>query len=149
MTSAIRKRLKQLTATSALLLFFVCSGWSQQSGSCKSRRISLERGESTVVLRGKLEPCKQRIYKLRARQGQRMSVVLLPDENDVVFWVRGRPSLRESVSLVLDGIHRNGVTDWSGELPFSGEYEIYVSRPPVSDRREKRVLPYKIELRIE
>lgn len=78
-----------------------------------------------------------------------MSVVLLPDENDLAFWVRGKPSAREGASLVLEGIHRNGATDWSGELPFSGEYEIHISRPPVSDYSGKRLPAYKLEVSIK
>lgn len=149
MTSALRIRLTLLTAASALLLTFVCPAEARQSFRCGPRRIRFERGASSVALRGRLEPCRRRVYKLRARRGQKMSVLLLPEENDLAFWVRGARSAPARDSLVLKGIHRNGATVWSGELPFSGEYEIHVARPPVSDRPEKRVRPYKLEVRVE
>lgn len=148
MASTICRRLRQLGAASALVLVVVCSVPAQKSGQCKSRQVKFERGGSSVVLRGRLEPCDGRVYKLRARQGQKMSVVLLPAENDVVFWVFGKkPSERHA--LVLEGIHRNGVTDWTGELRFSGDYEIRLGRPPVSDSAEAETLPYQLEVRIE
>jgi len=142
------RRLWRACAASALLLLFVCSASAQKLAQCKSRPVKFVRGASSVVLRGQLEPCDQRVYRLRARQGQKMSVVLLPSENDVVFWVFGK-SPRESHALVLDGIHRNGVTDWTGELRFSGDYEIRLGRPPVSDSAQARTLPYRLEVRIE
>ncbi|HVF57384.1 MAG TPA: hypothetical protein VM934_14615 [Pyrinomonadaceae bacterium] len=149
MRSAIRKRFLQLAAAAALLLALVCSTAAQETGRCKAQQVKFKRDESSVVLRGKLEPCKRRVYKLRARRGQKMSVLLLPEENDVAFWVLGTESTGGKAALVLEGIHRNGMTDWSGELPFSGEYEIHVARPPVSDSSAKHTLPYRIELRIE
>lgn len=147
MTSVTCKGLAQLMTLTLLLPILASSIQAQQPGGCKPRRMRFERGESSVTVRGKLEPCKRRIYKLRARQGQKMAVLLLPEENDIVFWVRGvEPA---TGPLVLEGIHRNGMTDWSGELPFSGEYEISISRPPVSDSTRKRTLPYKLEVRVE
>ncbi len=148
MASTICRRLRQLGAATALTLAFACSVAAQKSGQCKPLQVKFGRGASSIVLRGRLEPCDRRVYKLRARQGQKLEVVLLPAENDVVFWLFGQ-SPAERHALVLEGVHRNGVTEWTGELPFSGDYEIRLGRPPVSASDRVRTLPYKLEVRVE
>lgn len=68
--------------------------------------------------------------------------------NDVVFWVQGVKYLQGRDTLMLDGIDRGGVTHWVGELPLTGDYEIYVANPPVNTQRIKRALSYSLEVSI-
>jgi hypothetical protein len=70
---------------------------------------------------------------------------VVPDQFLIIngCYVQGRST------ALLEGIDKGGVTDWSGELPITGEYEIYVSNPPISDHVVKRALPYKLEVKIK
>ncbi|HEV2704603.1 MAG TPA: hypothetical protein VGV59_01685 [Pyrinomonadaceae bacterium] len=148
MSSTPGHRLGRYGAASALVLVLACAVTAQKTApQCKPRQVKFERGASSIVLRGRLEPCEQRIYKLRALRGQKLEVVLLPAENDVVFWLFGREPA-ERHALVLDGVHRNGVTQWTGELQFTGDYEIRLGRPPVSASDQQQTLPYRLEVRI-
>lgn len=122
---------------------------SAQRKANKIRRVRLEQGQSSTFLRGALRPYANHIYRLHARRGQKMTVRVESPADDVVFWVKGKESAREKYWLALEGIHRNGQTEWSGELPASGEYEIDVSNPPIGDHPVRRVLSYRIELKIE
>lgn len=78
-----------------------------------------------------------------------MTVRVQQPAEDIVFWVKGQSSAREKYPLVLAGIHKNGETDWTGELPASGAYEIHVSNPTISDHTVRRALSYQVELKIE
>ncbi len=112
------------------------------------QRINFAPGQSTAVLRGRLRPYTNHIYRLRARSGQRLVLHLRSPANDVVFWVQSTKYVQGRDTLILDGIDRRGATDWSGELPLTDDYEIYVSNPPVNTHRIKRALPYSLEVSI-
>lgn len=131
---------------SACLLVLVCSAWAQ--GISRIRRISFARGQTSTILRARLKPYTNHVYRLSARKGQHMAVRLQAPVNDVVFWVQSRKYSPGRDTLLLEGIYKGGVADWSGELPVTGEYEIYVSNPPVSDHPVKRALPYKLAVEI-
>lgn len=105
-------------------------------------KIRFERGRSSIVLRGKLPPCDNRIYKFRARQGQNISVALRPMESNLVFWVQGLKA------GLLQEIGKGGVTEWSGKLPETDEYEIYVSTPPVQNSEQTRLSPFRLKIEI-
>jgi hypothetical protein len=77
-----------------------------------------------------------------------MVVRLQAPADDVVFWVQSKKYVQGRNTALLEGIDKGGVADWSGELPITGEYEIYVSNPPVSDHPVKRALSYKLEVEI-
>jgi hypothetical protein len=119
------------------------------------RKISLSHGRTATVLKGALRPYTKHIYRFRARIGQEMTIQLRlrrdgeVSQKDLVFWVQSRgwypPS---SNTALLEGIDKGGVTNWSGILPGTGEYEIYVSNPPISDHAIRRSLPYTLEITI-
>lgn len=136
-----------------LVVFIFMSGFFQQPsaqhGRNKVQRVRLARGESSTVLRGRLRPYANHVYRLHAREGQKMTVRVESPADDVVFWVKTRMSGREKHWLILEGVHRNGQTEWSGALPASGEYEIQISNPPVSDHPVRRALSYQVKLEIE
>ncbi|HVF51713.1 MAG TPA: hypothetical protein VNA19_16635 [Pyrinomonadaceae bacterium] len=131
-----------------LMLAFFAPAAAQTKG-VRVYRVRFEQGRSSTVLRGRLRPYANHVYRLDARQGQRMTVRVQEPAGDIVFWVKGRNSAREKYPLVLAGIHKNGETDWSGELPASGEYEIHVSNPTIGDHPVRRTLSYRVELKIE
>jgi hypothetical protein len=120
------------------------------------RQISFSRGGHTATLKGMLRPYSKHIYRFRARGGQEMSIELrfqkegVGRDGDLVFWVQCRgwypPGSR---TAVLERIDKGGVANWSGILPGTGEYEIYVSNPPIGDHAIRRSLPYKLQMAIK
>lgn len=91
----------------------------------KTIRVNFAPGGTTVVLKGKttggpsesggMDPI---AYKLRARKGQKMTLHLVSAKKNAVFGVY-LPGMD-----LLEGAQN--VTDWSGPLPKSGDYEIMV-----------------------
>ena len=91
----------------------------------KTIRVKFPPGRTTVVLKGKttggpsesggMDPI---AYKLRARAGQQMTLHLVSAKKNAVF----------GVYLPGMDLHEGAqsVTDWSGTLPKSGDYEIIV-----------------------
>ncbi len=116
--------------------------------SSQTRRIAFAPGQTSIVLRGRLKPYRHHLYRFHARAGQRLTLRLHSPRSDVVCWVEGTTYVRPDTK-VLEGIDKGGVTDWSGELPATEAYEIYVSNPPISDHRVRRILPYTLEITIK
>lgn len=116
------------------------------------RRISFPRKGNTATLKGTLQPYFNHIYRFRAPGGQKVTIELrqtkeLGRDGDLVFWIQSRgwyPTGRST--HVLEGIDKSGATNWSGILPGTGEYEIYVSNPPISDHPIVRSLPYRLRI---
>lgn len=131
----------------ACLLVMVCSAWAQRL--TRIQRISFARGQTSTILRGRLKPHTNHVYRFYARSGQHMVVRLQAPVNDVVFWVQSRKYVQGRDTLLLEGVYRGGVTDWSGELPVTGEYEIYVSNPEINDHPVKHALAYKLAVEIK
>lgn len=134
-----------------ILIFLVVGNASvaAQTGRCQPRDIRFSKGQSSIILRKQLEPCNHLIYRFRAKSGQKMHVILRPEINDVVFLIQGTKYIPALGSFVLNGIHRNGVTEWDGDLPNDDVYEIWIQRPDVSNSRQKRTLPFKLFVEIK
>lgn len=114
--------LKRQTICSLLLTFIVlaCSvAAAAQKGTSVVRRVSFPRGRTTSILRGSVRRGVSHDYLLRAREGQTMSVHLTASSGEVSFTILspGGDALADFVS------------DWSGELPESGDYRINVLPP--------------------
>ena len=119
-----------------------------QARQCLPKDVQVAKGRTSVVVRRQLEPCAARVYRFRARVGQRMLVSLRPENNDVAFVIQGSKFLPERGSFVLEGVHKSGITDWDGILPNDDVYEIWVGRPPVSNSRQARTLPFRLRVEI-
>ena len=84
----------------------------------RTRRIRFDRGRTTKVIRDSVVRGTRDRYLLRASRGQTMIVHITSLEENAVFDVYptgGQP---------LDGAQET--TDWTGELPRSGDYVIEV-----------------------
>jgi hypothetical protein len=91
----------------------------------KTITVKFPPGRTTVILKGKttggpsesggMDPI---AYKLRARKGQQMSLHLISTKKNALFGVY-LPGMDP-----LEGAQ--GIKDWSGTLPKSGDYEIIV-----------------------
>ena len=86
----------------------------------RTRRIRFERGRTTKVIKDAVVRGTRDRYILGARRGQTMTVHITSLEDNAVFDV-----YRTGNSQPLAGAQET--TDWSGELPRSGDYVIEVS----------------------
>jgi hypothetical protein len=81
------------------------------------KTIRFARGRTTAVIKETVRLCTSHEYRLRARQGQTMSVHLASGKR-TSFTLR-----TPSGDTVPDA---DGVKDWSGELADNGEYTIVI-----------------------
>jgi hypothetical protein len=81
------------------------------------KQIRFGRGRTTAVVKDTVKLCTWHAYSLRARHGQTMSVHLAAGKLTSF-------SLEMPSGPVMEA---DGVTDWTGELPDTGEYVIHVS----------------------
>ena len=80
------------------------------------KQIRFARGRTTAVIKDTVRLCTSHEYYLRARRGQRMSVHLVAgDRTSFSLYAPTEP---------LDDA--DGVKDWEGDLPESGQYQITV-----------------------
>jgi hypothetical protein len=107
-----------LLATSALAQ----AGGLLKSPSGKTQRVRFARGRTTAVLKGAVVRGTQDRYILGARAGQTMIVHITSREKNAVFVILG-PN-----GTALEGAEEGtDASDWTGELPLSGDYTIWVS----------------------
>ena len=90
-----------------------------------SRPIRFARGRTTAVIRDTILDGQWHDYTLRARQGQTMSVHISGSSRNLTF--RVIPPNGDDQHGSLTG--EEGVRDWQGELPETGEYYISVHGP--------------------
>jgi hypothetical protein len=100
----------------ALLLITALAAGAQ---SDRTRRVRFARGRTTTVIKDAVVRGTRDRYILGARAGQTLIVHLTSLENNAVFDVYAPGGKR-----VLDGAQET--TDWTGELPRSGDYVIEV-----------------------
>lgn len=81
-----------------------------------TRQVNFARGRTTAVIKNTVRLCTSHEWVLRARQGQTMSVHIATGKK-TSFTVQSPSGTIEDA---------DGVKDWSGELPESGEYIIIV-----------------------
>jgi hypothetical protein len=88
----------------------------------RTQRVRFPRGRTTAVLKGAVVRATQDQYILGARGGQKMIVHITSREKNAVFAILGPDA------TALPGAEEGAdATDWSGELPLSGDYSIWVS----------------------
>jgi hypothetical protein len=80
------------------------------------KRVRFQRGRTTAVIKDTVRFCFSHEYSLRARRGQTMSVHLATGKK-TSFTVQSPSGTIEDA---------DGVKDWSGELPETGEYTIVI-----------------------
>ena len=80
------------------------------------KQVRFARGRTTAVIKETVRLCTSHEYRLRARAGQTMTVHLATGK-------RTSFTLQSPAGTVEDA---DGVKDWSGELPETGEYVIVI-----------------------
>jgi hypothetical protein len=87
-----------------------------------TQRVKFARGRTTAVLKGAVVRATKDRYILGAREGQTMIVHISSREKNAVFTILGPDA------AALEGTGEEAdATDWTGELPLSGDYSIWVS----------------------
>jgi hypothetical protein len=109
-------KIRALVVT-ALLLLVTASGTQAQSD--RTRRVRFPRGRTTTVIKDAVVRGTQDRYILRASAGQTLTVHITSLEDNADFNVYRTGSRR-----TLEGAQET--TDWSGELPRTGDYTIEV-----------------------
>jgi len=88
----------------------------------KTQRVKFVRGRTTAVINGAVVRGTNDRYILGARSGQTMIVHITAREKNAVFTILGPDG------TALEGTEEGvDATDWTGELPLSGDYSIWVS----------------------
>lgn len=98
------------------------SGKPAGKPSGKTQRVRFARGRTTAILKGAVVRGTQDRYILGASAGQIMIVHMSSREKNAVLTILGPDG------AALEGTEEGlDATDWTGELPLSGNYSIWVS----------------------
>lgn len=112
------KRLYKHTMLAILTVSILLTAAAQTG---RTQRVRFPRGRTTAVLKGAVVRGTQDQYILGARGGQTMIVHITSRENNAVFAILG-PN-----ATALDGAEEGtDARDWTGRLPLSGDYSIWV-----------------------
>ena len=114
-----KSKLQMVCALLAMILLLMTT-ISVPAQVGRTRRVRFQRGRTTAVLRGAVVRGTVDNYILGASAGQTMTVHITSRENNAVFAIYAPHG-----GGALDGAMET--TDWSGELPHSGDYTIEVS----------------------
>ena len=136
MTSTYRRATIFSLVLSMILLANVVTATAQ-----RARRIQFPRGRTTAILTGALtgRGDESHIYLLRARAGQTLTVhITARGRGDAAFSIRTPSGAHVDEDSPID-------TDWSGELPQTGDYRITVFNPSAHVRGATR---YSIEVMV-
>ncbi|MFN2513525.1 MAG: hypothetical protein ABR568_19160 [Pyrinomonadaceae bacterium] len=97
-------------------------GGSLKAPAGKTQRVRFARGRTTAILKGAVVLGTQDRYILNARAGQTMIVHVTSRQKNAVFTILDpNASALEGTDEGLDAM------DWTGELPVSGNYSIWLS----------------------
>lgn len=88
----------------------------------KVQRVRFARGRTTAVLKGAVIRATKDRYILGARSGQTMIVHITSLEKNAVFFIIGPDG-----NALPGADDESDASDWTGELPLSGDYSIWVS----------------------
>ena len=124
------KTFRNLSVLAWLCALLSVSVFAQGGGSLgpaptpkgKTQRVKFARGRTTAVLKGAVVRGTQDRYILGARAGQSMIVHVSSREKNAVFTILGPDG------TALEGTEEGSDTmEWTGELPLSGDYSIWIS----------------------
>lgn len=102
-------------AAAAALVVLSLAPWAP----AQERRVRFERGRTSAVLKGTVSHGREAVYVLGARAGQTLvaNVSTTSPNHDVVLSIKGPDG-----SDLMEDVD----TGWTGELPSSGDYRLYV-----------------------
>lgn len=106
-------------------------------GPVITKRIRVERGRTTAIIKGVARTPGTYEYVIKVRSGQTMIVHITSSNNGVEFSVETPNGDWAEGSL--------GVTDWSGPLEYSGDYNILTTNNRSRVQRNPR---YTLEVNV-
>jgi hypothetical protein len=112
-----------LSLTLLLVLIACSSAIAQRGGKAEPNRIEFKRGATSTTISGTVRGDEQAEYVLSARQGQRLIIKLtsVPSRSSVF-------DLHAPDDADL-GLEYDANYNYSGKLPKTGDYLIFVTRP--------------------
>jgi hypothetical protein len=122
LTTTMRGGLIACILLTLSISLFAQGGGTLSAPSGKTQRVRFARGRTTAILKGAVVRGTQDRYILGARAGQTMIVHVTSREKNAIFTILGPDA------TALQGTDEGlDATDWTGELPLSGDYSIWLS----------------------
>ena len=106
----------------SLLMTFILSVASITSADGVRKRLKFAKGRSAATVSGAVIRGDQDTYIIGARKGQTMRVKITSLEKNAVFDVKDADG-----NYLQDAGESDDATNWTGDLPSTGDYEITVS----------------------
>jgi hypothetical protein len=122
--TAMIQNIKKITACALILTALLTMQTLGQDRVTIDRQVRFSRGASSTVISGRIGRGTSHIYRVRARAGQEMAVVLNTGD-DTSFTISGWSS------GILEGA--DGVRQTIVELPETGEYVIQIGTDVTAD----------------
>lgn len=121
----------------AIILFVVTFQSTAGSSTAQDRttvrkRVVFEKGRTSTVIKNTIRKGTNHHYLLRAREGQTMIIHLVAKQSGLTVYTPNEGPAIEAA---------DGVMDWEGTLPETGEYIIEVAT-------DARMAPYTLEITI-
>ena len=116
--------IKKITVFALLFMTLLTTQITAQDRVTIDRQVRFARGSSSTVINGRIARGTSHIYRVRARAGQEMAVVLNTGDN-TSFTISGWSS------GILEGA--DGVRQTVVELPETGEYVIQIGTDVTDD----------------
>ena len=137
------KRLKLLSAAFSVALAFVGLAGGQGTGTTKTVQVQFKRGTTSAAYKGVVRGYNTTDYVLRANEGQKLSVKLTSANTALYFNVLDKDTM---VALEADQPPRE-VTEWTGQLPKTGDYviRVYLIR---AEARRGRTANYSLDMSV-
>ena len=127
----------------ALIFSIVLTGGATEvsaqnmQNSVITKQVKFARGQNKATLRGSARYAMSYVFNLRAKAGQTMEINLAGNNSELTF------SLTSPDGETIEDAF--GVTEWTGELPQSGNYSIVVV---MNDENARRV-PFTLDVKIK
>jgi hypothetical protein len=116
--------IKKITCTVLILATLLTAAAFAQDRVTIDRQVRFSRGANSTVITGRIARGTSHIYRVRAREGQEMAVVLKTGD-DTSFTISGWSA------GILEGA--DGVRQTVVELPETGEYVIQIGTDATAD----------------
>lgn len=133
--------MKKAVFTTLLVLSFLIVGahaiQAQGGGKAEPNRVEFKRGTHSSTLKGKVKGDEQAEYVFGASAGQAITVDVTSAPAKAIT-IELHTSNGDSVELQSPGTH------WTGNLPETGDYLLYVKRANASPRRASYVVSLSI-----
>jgi hypothetical protein len=132
----MKTRFSLILSISALILVACTSASAQQGGKAEPNRIAFKRGATSAMVTGTVRNDQQAEYVFSARKGQQVTVhVTSTPKQSCAFELRGP----ENDVIGSEQLY------YSGALPATGDYLVFVSRP--GEPRGRSTYKLKVEVK--